>query len=248
MNRRSLLQIFGLACAAVLLSGCWNNSITRNFKIIATAVVDGQEVQGFTVMTITWTGAHTNRGNYVEAEGEALILDLKQHGTIYVLSGRIDDENRRCCGWMSIIGFVLKVKDNGNSAEFPKIYDAKGRYVFPNSNSIGSTPIIVAFHDETRKDSAFRILPAEFEKVFGSGVSFKSLEFEPTDEPVTHLILQRLPMLNIEDPNNSYAPPIIPGHLKGESDLTFLEKMRDSEFFIPSYGGKSFYSNRKYVK
>ena len=248
MNRRILMQMLGLAVAAMLLGGCFDNSITRNFKIIATAVVDGQEVQGSTVMKITWTEAHTNRGNYVDAEGEALILDLKQHGTVYVLSARIDDENRWCCGWMSTIGFVLDVKENGNAAEFPKIANAKGRYVIPHSNWGQTTQVIVAFHDETRKDSAYRILPTEFEKVFGSRFSFKSLEFEPTEEPVTHAISQRLPMLNIEDPNNSYAPPIIPGHLKAYSKQTFLEQMRDSEFFIPGYGDKSFYSNRKYVK
>lgn len=247
MNRRILMQMLGLAVAAMLLGGCFDNSITRNFKIIATAVVDGQEVQGSTVIRATWTEAHSNRGNYVDEEGEAIILDLKDHGTVYVLPCLSNKDNSWYCSWALRVAAVLEVKENGNSAEFSKITNAQGRYALATTSPNGVAQVIAAFHDETRKNSVYGVMPTEFQKAFGPSVTFKSLEFEPTDEPVTQVLLKRLPMLGKDDPNNSYAPPIIPGHLKSLSEQSFPERIGDGYFFQP-YLGKSFYANRKQEK
>jgi hypothetical protein len=59
--------------------------VTRHIKIIATAEVDGKQVQGFTVMELKWRATSSGR-MYQSEKGEALILELAGRGTVYVLN------------------------------------------------------------------------------------------------------------------------------------------------------------------
>ena len=75
----------------LLLAGCGAElSATKRFRIIATVEVDGQKVEGSTVIDIAYEKLDEKRsligrGGDATAKGEALILDLKERGTVYVL-------------------------------------------------------------------------------------------------------------------------------------------------------------------
>lgn len=84
IDRRRLLPVL----AAPLLVGCWGNSVTRRFRVIATAEVDGRKVEGSSVMEVTYAKVGKSlmgAGGSATLKGEALILDLPGKGTVSVL-------------------------------------------------------------------------------------------------------------------------------------------------------------------
>ena len=70
--------------ALLLLAGCGGQSATNRFRVIAAVDVDGQKVEGSTVMEITYQKVEHSligRGGATALKGEALVLDLKGRGT-----------------------------------------------------------------------------------------------------------------------------------------------------------------------
>ena len=86
MKKWMFVPIVGLL---LLLAGCSaGQNATNRFRVIATVEVDGQKVEGSTVMEITYQKVEHSligRGGATALKGEALILDLKGRGTVYVL-------------------------------------------------------------------------------------------------------------------------------------------------------------------
>jgi hypothetical protein len=77
MKKWKFVPAVGLLLMLAACSGGW--SVTNRFRVIATVDVDGQKVEGSTVMEIKyWRGGTT-------LKGEALIFDLKGRGTLDVL-------------------------------------------------------------------------------------------------------------------------------------------------------------------
>lgn len=79
-----------------MLGGCSDpkNTATIRYRVIVTAEVDGELVEGSSVMEITYTryerSSLTGMGGAATLKGEALVLDLKNRGTVYALPIKLD--------------------------------------------------------------------------------------------------------------------------------------------------------------
>ena len=84
MKKWMYVPIIGFLLLFAACSG--GPTATKRFRVIATVEVDGQKVEGSTVMDITYEKldekrSALGRGGAATAKGEALILDLKGRGT-----------------------------------------------------------------------------------------------------------------------------------------------------------------------
>jgi hypothetical protein len=224
-----------LLSAALPLAGCFDGeSVSRRIKLIATAEVDGKQVQGSTVMELTWRASGSRM--YQSQKGEALILELAGRGTVYVLAtahyktGDISD------GILTgIVNRVAGTKwQTANRKELSLIRDAAGRHkILPYGAQFGAEPaelLMVAFKDETRKATVFEVKKEDFSKHFGNGVKFIGLEFEFTNEPITDALKKRLPMIGSKTPGNDF-PRDPDGQGRADSEVPFPYKMSSNMFF-----------------
>jgi hypothetical protein len=103
----------------------------------------------------------------------------------------------------------------------------KGRYPFKPLRDGTTAPLMVAFKDEKKFRSFYRVEPEKFSEYFGSGVKFIGVDFEITDEPVTKVLAERLPVLLEKD--RDVADPA--NRKKAYVDLPFNEKIGQNSFF-----------------
>ena len=217
MNKWLLVPVLGLL---LMLAACSDGpTATRRFRVIATVEVDGQKVEGSTVMDITYEKldekrSAVGRGGSATAKGEALILDLKGRGTVYVLplehhlpSGALMEIYKD--GFLNSLGITHGI-GTLSSEDFDRVRQARGRIPF---RGLGNRlPAFVAFRDEKDPKTIYEVDPRNFAQSF-PGVRFVGLDIEFTDAPVTNVLKQRLPWL--ENPNHEVRferdPPGQPG-------------------------------------
>jgi hypothetical protein len=231
LNRRDFINAIASSAVALPLVGCGDTSVTRRIKIIATAEVNGKQVQGATVMELKWRG--TSDGRMYQSElGEALILELAGRGTVYVLNHTMTPDGDTSSGiYVSNVNQAVGVKySTAMAAELPLLEAASGRFPIKPYHRRKLLPLMVAFKDETRKDSVYEVRAENFSKHFGAGVKFIGLEFEFTDEPVTADLKKRFPMLASHIPGNEF-PRDPPGNLTRYSTRPFAKKMSENMFF-----------------
>jgi hypothetical protein len=230
------VPIFGLL---LLLAGCGaEQSATKRFRVIATVEVDGHKVERSTVIDITYEKLDEKRsligrGGDATAKGEALILDLKGRGTVYVLPyahhlpsgaliGVYTDGLLRSLGINHGLGTL-------SSEDFDRIRQARGRIPFRGLGNPPRLPAFVAFRDEKNPKTIYEVDPKDFGQSF-PGVRFVGIDIEFTDAPVTNVLKQRLPWL--ENPNNEVRferdPP---GQLRAAQDLPIGFKLTTDQFF-----------------
>jgi hypothetical protein len=223
----------------LLLAGCGaEQSATKRFRVIATVEVDGQKVEGSTVIDITYEKLDEKRsligrGGDATAKGEALILDLKERGTVYVLPyahhlpsgaliGVYTDGLLRSLGITHGLGTL-------SSEDFDRIRQARGRIPFRGLGNPPRLPAFVAFRDEKDPKTIYEVDPKNFGQSF-PGVGFVGIDIEFTDAPVTTVLKQRLPWL--ENPNNEVRferdPP---GQQRAVQDLPIGFKITTDLFF-----------------
>jgi hypothetical protein len=232
MRRRNFMISLMALATALPLAGCFDGeSVSRRIKLIATAEVDGKQVQGSTVIELTWRASGPRM--YESEKGEALILELAGRGTVYVLSRAHYKNGNINAGIVGILvnkSMGLKWPATARREEFPIIREAAGRFTIRPLDDQNSFPLMVAFKDESRKDSIYEVRPDEFAKHFGADVKFVGLEFEFTDEPITDALKKRLPML--EERNQSNVFPRDPdGQTTRYSKRPFPKKMSENMFF-----------------
>ena len=231
MKKWMLVPIVGLL---LLLAGCGGQSATNRFRVIATVEVDGQKVEGSTVMEITYAKVEHSligRGGDTTLKGEALILDLKGRGTVYVLpyahdpSGSLNQVYEY--GVLNSLGTENSI-GTLSSQDFDRIRQARGRIPFRNGNPT-RLPAFVAFRDEKNPKTIYEVDPKNLGQSF-PGVRFVGLDIEFTDARVTNVLKQRLPWL--ENPNHEQRferdPP---GQLRAVKDRPFGFKITTDHFF-----------------
>jgi len=232
MKKWMFVPIVGLL---LLLAACGGQSATNRFRVIATVEVDGQKVEGSTVMEITYAKVEHSligRGGDTTLKGEALILDLKGRGTVYVLpnahdlaSGSLNQVYESAV--LSSLGIENSIGTLG-SQDFDRIRRAQGRIPFRLGNPT-RLPAFVAFRDEKNPKTIYEVDPRNFEQSF-PGVRFGGLDIEFTDARVTNVLKQRLPWL--ENPNHEQRferdPP---GQLRAVKDRPFGFKITTDHFF-----------------
>ncbi len=231
MKKWMFVPIIGLL---LLLAGCGGQSATNRFRVVATVEVDGQKVEGSTVMEITYQKVEHSligRGGDTTLKGEALILDLKGRGTVYVLPY----ENSSSGALDGVYGYGVKSSlgiEHGvgtlSSQDFDRIRQARGRIPFRNGNPT-RLPAFVAFRDEKNPKTIYEVDPKNFGQSF-PGVRFVGLDIEFTDARVTNVLKQRLPWL--ENPNHEQRferdPP---GRLRAYVDSPIGFKITTDHFF-----------------
>jgi hypothetical protein len=236
MTKRMFVPIVGLL---LLLAGCGpEQSASKRFRVIVTVEVDGQKVEGSTVIDITYEKLDEKRsligrGGDARGKGEALILDLKGRGTVYMLpyshhlpSGTLisvyTDGLLRSIGVTHGIGTLT-------SEDFDRIRQARGRIPFLGLGNPSRLPAFVAFRDEKNPKTVYEVDPKNFGPSF-PGVRFVDIDIEFTDAPVTNVLKQRLPWL--ENPNGEVLferePP---GRLRPYQDLPIGFKLTTNHFF-----------------
>ena len=232
MKKWMFVPIVGLLLLLAICSG--GQSATKRFRVIATVDVDGQKVEGSTVMEITYQKVEHSligRGGATALKGEALILDLKGWGTVYVLPFQVDPSGS--LGQVYEYGVLNSLGTENSigtlsSQDFDRIRQARGRIPFRNGNPT-RLPAFVTFRDEKNPKTIYEVDPKNLGQSF-PGVRFVGLDIEFTDARVTNVLKQRLPWL--ENPNHEQRferdPP---GQLRAYVDSPIGFKITTDHFF-----------------
>lgn len=233
LSRRRVVGGLAAAGAGVMLGGCFGQSVTRRFRVIATVDVDGKEVEGSTVMEITYSrvkGSLIGSGGSTNLKGEALILDLPGKGTVYAMPVSISNNGSLTqiydyvvFNTLEIPGAVGAVPDWG----VEKLRTAEGRFQFRMGGRSERLPLFVAFENERDPKSIYEVDPYKLGDYF-PGVTLKSFDIEFTDLPVTHKIEKRLAWLSEQGPQFKTDPP---GYGRPVRDLPLDYKISKSHFF-----------------
>lgn len=206
--------------------------MTRRFRVIATVDVDGKEVEGSTVMEITYsrvTGSLIGAGGSTNLKGEALILDLPGKGTVYVLPWYHSSQGTLNQTYEDGILITLGIRGGVgvlSDESFEKIDNASGR--FPLKVSVikpEALPLFVAFENENEPATIYEVDPYKMSDHF-PGVTLKSFDIEFIDAPLTHKITARLPWLGVKP-----FPSDPPGHQRAVRDRPLAYKMGYHRFF-----------------
>jgi len=232
MKKWMFVPIVGLLLLLAVCSG--GQSATKRFRVIATVEVDGQKVEGSTVMEVTYAKVEHSligRGGDTTLKGEALILDLKGRGTVYVLPFQVDPSGSLDqvyeYGVLNSLGTENSI-GTLSSQDFDRIRQARGRIPFRNGNPT-RLPAFVAFRDEKNPKTIYEVDPKNLGQSF-PGVRFVGIDIEFTDAPVTNVLKQRLPWL--ENPNHEQRferdPP---GRLRAYVDSPIGFKITTDHFF-----------------
>ncbi|MCP4071884.1 MAG: hypothetical protein GY742_09130, partial [Hyphomicrobiales bacterium] len=165
---------------------------------------------------------------------------LDGRGTVYVLNASMGNNKRPNIGyWPYLILSTFGMKGNGQLKDFPRLRSAQGRYpVEPLIGGRPQLPLIVAFRDETKRETMFEVKPGDFAGVFGSDVRFAGLWFEFTDDSETNAIIERLPlMMGKVNPSYRKAFPVRDRNGKRipSVDHAFPQKLGKTAFLKRTY-------------
>ena len=203
MKKWMFVPIVGLL---LLLAACnGEQSATMRLRVIVTAEVDGEKVEGSSVMELTYTRISQTlmgMGGRTTLKAEALVLDLKNRGTVFVLPCTFNRD-----GSLGVVyeyyaksSFGVEESVGGMTAEgLAKLRKAKGRVPFHYFDSywkVSNPPLFVAFKNEADPRSIYRVDEKRLDLAFGPGVRLVGIELETTDAPLTHVLAKRLPWLD----------------------------------------------------
>jgi hypothetical protein len=199
---RKTLVAVALIGAGLMLSQCGEPSATVRYRVIATAEVDGQRVEGSTVMEANFRHLEHSligAGGATKLYGEALILDLKGRGTVFILP--VEHQRKTVLAQIYEFGIPLTFGVRNSigvmkDEDFARLRQAKGRkpFSFALIDTPTRLPAFVAFKDEKIPNTIYEVDPLHMDSAF-PGVRFISLDIEITDAPVTKVLKQRLPWL-----------------------------------------------------
>jgi hypothetical protein len=227
---RKILAAAALLGAGLMLSQCGEPSATVRYRVIATAEVDGQRVEGSTVMEVNYQRVKHSligAGGATQLYGEALILDLKGRGTVFLLPVWYHEKTELVQLYEFGILRTFGVKNSVGGLEdddFARLRQAKGRK--PLSPRL---PLFVAFKDEKIPNTIYEVDPQHMGSAF-PGVRFIGLDIEITDAPVTKVLKQRLPWLDRDNRLSGFDRDP-PGKLRAEKDQPLGYKISYNSFF-----------------
>lgn len=202
-SKVSLLLI--VCFAVVACSEAEPESVTRNIRVIAQAEVDGKIVEGSAVMALRWEPC-CNGGMQPKHKTEAVILELDERKTVYVLDATIwPDGETDGAYWSTYVASALGLNLTVELSDFSKIRNATGKYpVLASISKTKTLPVMVSFEDETKRETMFHITPQNFSEKIGLNTKFVGLWFEFTDTTPTEIIQRRLPLMFQRKVNESY--------------------------------------------
>ncbi len=232
---------FVVLAGCLMLAGCGGESVTKRFRVIATAEVDGEIVEGSTVMEVTYTRVTKSlmgAGGAVDLKGEALILDLKDKGTVYILPwehyapnvhGSIKDI------YEYLVPASLGIKNSFGTfsdQDYEVLRSASGRHKFKQLKDDDGRirrPLMISFASDGEPGTIYEVEPESLNDYF-SGARFIDLEFEFTDTPVTDRLSERLPWLANQAVRDLF-PRDPPGKQRAEREKPLAYKIARTHFF-----------------
>lgn len=239
-TRRRILATTISILAALTLSSCWfeRETVTRNIRVIIQAKVAGKIVEGSAVMGIRWVPGDYGR-MYIRSNIEAVILDLPEYGTVYLLDAFMSDNGQSNGGyWALQLLRSFGIEGNGRLEDFPKLRTLTGRHpVKPIVGRPPTLPVIVSFRDESKLETMFEVRPGDFQEHFGSDVRYHGMWFEFTDDMPTNFLPARLPVAL--KPNESFYSAFSKtdseGNLLPSKDYAFSQKLSGTIFYRKGY-------------
>lgn len=231
LTRRGLLA----SLAAIPLAGCQSGEKAKlRYRVIASFEADGRPFEASTVMEVHYarvTNSLIGAGGATRLYGEALIADLDGRGTVYILpiqhppNASLTQVYEH--GVLSTLGIESSI-GSLTDADFSTLRNAKGRKPF-GLHKTTRLPAFISFSDEQDPKTIFELQPYEVSQ-YVSGVRFRSLDIEITDEPVTRKLRKRLPWLN--SVNVAEIFPRDPrGARRPNSELPLSHMITRSRFF-----------------
>ncbi|MGO7802958.1 hypothetical protein [Rhizobium ruizarguesonis] len=170
-------------------------------------------------------------GGATRLYGEALIFDLGDKGTVYILPVQHDPNNSLTQVYETGVLTSLGVKNSIGSlseADFAALRDASGRRPFKLKT--GRLPVIVSFKNGSDPKTIFEIQPGDFGRYF-PGVRFAGLDIETTTDRITHKLRDRLPWLDTTVAPGKIFPRDPPGVSRPRSELPFSYMITPARFF-----------------
>jgi hypothetical protein len=242
MNRR----VFGVsALAAMILGGC--GVLGTNFKPYRyrlTVEVDTPEglKTGSTVIEVRWhmsgpndpLAANASSGDYF---GEAAVIDLGPHGTLFALPRSEDDTSWGKHVMADMAGDIISAQEAielGKARRYDRQIAAIRRLwvlprYFPKPTEWPSDPlrsgypILVRFRDINNPKTVEKVDPEDFAASFGTGIKLRRITVALTDDPVTTGIEKRLGWLG-----KYPEPPLNPDH--GPTDWSASATLTHGDF------------------
>jgi len=222
LSRRSLVgSLLGLA-----LAGCSDSEkVTVRYRLIATIMYDGKFREASTVMECQYGRIKRSligAGGSTQLRGEALIFDLPDGKTFYILPWSREKSGSLNQFYEHVLLKTLGLKTSVGSlsdADLERIKAARGRVPL---NAWGLLPTIVAFENEKNPKTIFEVHPWRLEYTFPGvrlmeqdfpKIKFIGLDIEITEEPLTEKLRDRLPWLGLWAPAEVFereAPPVGP--------------------------------------
>jgi len=220
-----------LICVTLVSCDDDTREATLRYRLIATVEIDGQKVEGSTVMEIHYKNFHMDphfldtfiqflthinpRITAIDHAAEALILDLKGRGTVFILPtvhGSMGFPHFHEICLLYTLGIENKLFSL-TKEDMRQISNAKGRMPlqllrpemrrpeYPKGLVIKS-PAMVTFKNERDPRTIEEVDPENMEQHF-PGVRLLNFEIEITDAPLTRVLTKRLPWLETIDQNET---------------------------------------------
>jgi hypothetical protein len=134
-------------------------------------------------------------GGATRLYGEALIFDLPNNSTFYLLPVTRDPSGPLLEFYEHVLLLTFGLKTSVGSlsdSDLQRLKAAKGRVPL---NAPGRLPVIAAFKDESDPKTIFQIDPTQIDLTF-PGVKFVGIDIEITTDEITENVRRRLPWLN----------------------------------------------------
>lgn len=203
-----------MAGIIVMLSGCGSTFPDYRYRLTVEVETPEGLKTGFSVIEVSTsmtssTSIPSPGAVRHQLNGEAVTIDLGQHGTLFALL-RSDVES----GWATNLLFrlapgVIIDDENGkydSDASFRARYEAmlKNRQliVLPKTfhnirvlRDMPARPMLVRFRDIADPTTVERVDPDDLTASFGEGVKLRRVTVQLTDDPVTKVIIKELPWL-----------------------------------------------------
>lgn len=250
----ALRIVFAVLCLSVVLARCQDpRSATVRYRVIATVEVDGKPVEKSTVMEIKYRNVDDPNVNwfiwavtgmsstltYTEEHGEALIIDLGDRGTAFLLpatyspGGSIGTGNFSSGFYDTSLLITFGITNKlllMDANDFARLRNVKGRFPLKTRHP-DVHPAMAALSNEKNPGTIFQVDPHNMEASF-SGVRLVGIDIEITKDPVTSKLPQRLPWLMGRQGKSAadHSTPVIYPLKTGDR---FVRAIQEHDFFSP---------------
>lgn len=213
--------------------------VVRSRLTIVVETTEGERSgSSVTQETISFPGSLTRAQGWGLTEqlvGEAVVVDLGQHGILFSTFER-QSTLSRMGGDAYNAGLTPfpQEKFRGEHAvkasineQYAAYLDDLNRFKPKSELQLKDVPALVRFGNPNEPTSVALVNPLDLAASFGPGVSFKGATVEITDDPITHGIEARLPWLK----SSKEAPTLFPqAYLRALQQMSPVQNLRFTDF------------------